>query len=143
MRHSEPITPDKETLERVRKRFDRDHESVRASTEARSSDRLESLIKIFAKRKADEMEDISEVLGELEKAINRELEESNKLVQQELSLWADNERQQLRRDLDALRARLARIPGERVLEHESIERRYADPIHRTFPVAVTFILPTA
>lgn len=143
MRHSEPITPDKETLERVRKRFDRDHESVRASTEARSSDRLESLIKIFAKRKADEMEDISEVLGELEKAINRELEESNKLVQQELSLWADNERQQLRRDLDALRARLARIPGERVLEHESIERRYADPIHRTFPVAVTFILPSA
>jgi hypothetical protein len=48
---------------------------------------------------------------------------------------------QLRRDVDSLRARLARIPEEREQEVASIERGYSDLAHRTFPVAVTFILP--
>jgi superfamily II DNA or RNA helicase len=141
MRHSEPETPDEKTLEMVRQRFDRNHESVLATAETRSSDRLESLEKIFAKRKADELKDISEVLGELEKAITRELEESTKLLQQELPIWPEDQRQQRHRDWDALKARLARIPSERISEAEAISLRYADPVHRTFPVAVTFILP--
>ena len=37
--------------------------------------------------------------------------------------------------------RSARIPEEREQEVASIERGYSDLAHRTFPVAVTFILP--
>jgi hypothetical protein len=48
---------------------------------------------------------------------------------------------QLRRDVDALRARRDRIPEEREKEIGAIESRYSDLAHRTFPVAVTFILP--
>ena len=42
---------------------------------------------------------------------------------------------------DALRARRDRIPEEREKEIAAIESRYSDLSHRTFPVAVTFILP--
>ncbi len=55
----------------------------------------------------------------------------------------ENERMQLRRDVDALRARRDRIPEEREKEIGAIESRYSDLEHRTFPVAVTFILPPA
>jgi hypothetical protein len=48
---------------------------------------------------------------------------------------------QLRRDVDALRARRDRIPEECEKEIGAIEGRYSDISHRTFPVAVTFILP--
>ena len=47
----------------------------------------------------------------------------------------------MRRDHDALRARLARIPEEREHEITAINHRYADYAARTFPVAVIFLVP--
>ena len=141
MRDSEPMVPDQETLEMIRGRFDKVHSSILASSDARSADRLEFLTKTFEKRKQGEVDDITTVLDELETAITKELEESKKVVQQELGLWPENERMQLKRDVDALNARLARIPEERLNESTVIELRYADLASRTFPVAVTFILP--
>ncbi len=52
-----------------------------------------------------------------------------------------DQREQLRRDVEALRTRLERIPEEREKELASIRRRYADPGARTFPVAVEFLVP--
>jgi len=143
MRDSEPMVPDQESLEMIRGRFDKVHSSILASSDARSADRLEFLTKTFEKRKQGEIADITTVLDELETAITKELEESKKVVQQELGLWPENERMQLKRDVDALNARLERIPEERLNESTVIELRYADLASRTFPVAVTFILPAS
>ena len=80
------------------------------------------------------------MLQELEKTLRHELEPA-KIKQLELSLGLENERLQLRRDVAALQARLDRIPQERIEEISALERRYSGLAHRTFPVAVTFILP--
>jgi hypothetical protein len=53
------------------------------------------------------------------------------------------EREQFRRDVDALRRRLDDIPAEIEREQQAIRRRYADPVPRLFPAAVTFLLPPA
>jgi len=79
------------------------------------------------------------VLDELEKAIQSELKKEQQPEQ--LSLFTEDERTQLRRDIAALEARLARIPDERRMETQAIESRYAKLDDRTFPVAVIFVVP--
>jgi superfamily II DNA or RNA helicase len=124
----------------LRSHFDRSQEEVRAATEARSRERLKILENTLDRRKQSDIADITGLLDELAKSIQHELEDS-KATQLELTLWPENERQQLRRDVAALQARLARIPEERTQEIAAIERRYSGFAHRTFPVAVTFIVP--
>jgi hypothetical protein len=51
------------------------------------------------------------------------------------------EQEQLRRNRDSLTQRIAAIPGEIEREEEAIRRRYSDPNERTFPVALTFLVP--
>ena len=93
------------------------------------------------RRKLGDISDTAGLLDELTRALKLEIEASSRMVQTELGFWPENERMQLRRDVDALRARLDRIPEEREKEIAAIERRYSDLSHRTFPVAVTFVLP--
>jgi SNF2 family DNA or RNA helicase len=138
---SPPLKPDNATLAMLRERFDRAQKAVRVTTEARSDDRLKFLRNTLERRKLGDIADIAGLLNELDRALRTEIEASSKVVQQELGFWPENERMQLRRDVDALRARLARIPDEREQEIEAIEHRYSNLAHRTFPVAVTFILP--
>jgi superfamily II DNA or RNA helicase len=113
-------------------------DSILAAIEGRSKDRLKFLENSLARRKQADIDDITTVLTDLEQAITHEIEDS-KAVQ--LELWAPDERQQLRRDLDALHARLKRIPEERDHEVTAIAQRYADYEERTFPVAVIFVIP--
>jgi hypothetical protein len=47
----------------------------------------------------------------------------------------------VKKDVQALEARLARIPEERDKEKSAIEKHYANPVDRTFPVAVVFLVP--
>jgi hypothetical protein len=138
---STPLKPDAATLATLRERFDHAQSSIRASADARSEDRLKFLRNTLDRRKLGDIADIAGLLDELTKAITREIEASSRMVQTELGFWPENERMQLRRDVDALRARLARIPDEREKEIKAIEDRYSDIAHRTFPVAVTFVLP--
>ena len=140
-RGSTPLKPDTVTLAMLRERFEQSQKSIRASADARSDDRLKFLRNTLERRKLEDIADIAGLLDELTKAITREIEASSLMVQTELGFWPENERMQLRRDVDALRARLARIPDEREKEIAAIENRYSDLAHRTFPVAVTFILP--
>ena len=58
-----------------------------------------------------------------------------------MALFTPDERTQVRRDFDALKARLERIPQEKQQEIEAIEHRYAGYVARTFPVAVIFLVP--
>ena len=79
------------------------------------------------------------MLDELEKAIQSELKKGGQPEQ--LMLFTEDERTQMRRDIATLEARLARIPDERQMEMRTIEARYAKLDDRTFPVAVIFIVP--
>jgi septal ring factor EnvC (AmiA/AmiB activator) len=104
---------------------------------------LRDLENTLQNRKEKEIKDINTVLDELTKSIHVELEKENE-KQIELDLrGTEDERTQIRRDFDALRARLARIPGEREQEIKTIEHRYADYVARTFPVAVIFLVPNS
>jgi asparagine synthetase A len=57
--------------------------------------------------------------------------------QLQLDLGLDNSD----RSMEALRRRVDQIPNEIRAEHEQIDRRFAGPTPRLFPVAVTFLVP--
>ena len=56
-------------------------------------------------------------------------------------IFSDLEKEELKRDLSALRARLEQIPDEREKEVASIEKHYSDAKALTFPIAVVFLVP--
>ena len=124
------------TLARV---FAAHEDTILRTVEARSSERLRNLQNTLQTRKRQEIENITAVLDELTRAIEEELITGSKPEQ--LELFTDAERTQLRRDVEALEARLARLPEERDREVETIENRYRDFVARTFPVAVVFVVP--
>jgi len=124
----------------MKDRFQRHEDSIRGAVEARSRDRLKYLQNTLTRRKESEVGDLMTVLDDLEKSIRKELEDSGPQYVQ-LTLWPVEERNQLKRDMESLKARLARIPGERESEAVAIEGRYANPMARTFPVAVVFLVP--
>ena len=106
--------------------------------EARMKDRLESMQKLLEERKQKEINDTRAILNELKNMIERELDEPQ---YQQLELWNSSERDQYNRNVQALRLRLKQIPEELEKEIESVNKRYADPQPRLFPVAVTFLVP--
>ncbi len=136
---STPITAASSLFDALRVRFDRQQEAILKAVDARSKERLRYLTNTLQTRKQQEVGDIGTVLDELEKAIQSELKKGEQPEQ--LSLFTEDERTQLRRDVAALEARLARIPDERQIETQAIEARYAKLDDRTFPVAVIFVVP--
>lgn len=136
---SKPITVAPSLFDALRVRFDRLQEAILKSVDARSKERLRYLTNTLQARKQREIDDIGMVLNELEKAIQSELKKGEQPEQ--FSLFTEDERTQLRRDIAALEARLARIPDEREMETHAIEARYVKLDDRTFPVAVIFVVP--
>lgn len=139
METSVPVEPDTATFDELRRCFERDKDALLAAIETRSRERLKFLESTLERRMQNEVADITTILSELEKNLRHEVDETKAL---QLELWPADERQQLRRNVDAVQARLARLPDERDKEIEAIKARYCDCAHRTFPVSVTFILPT-
>lgn len=135
-----PVEPRTSLFDVLKSRFGRHEAQILAAVEARSRDRLRVLENTLRIRKESEVEDLNAVLSELDASIRKELEDQGP---RQMDLWPEEQRSQLRRDLDALRARLARIPEEREKETASIESRYASPVDRTFPVAVVFLVPAS
>ena len=132
-------TPSNEVFENLSSQFAKVEDSIVATVESRSRERLKYLQNTIERRRQGDIKNISTILEELEAAIKKELNDS-KAIQMEL--WPINEKTQLNRDLDALRLRMERIPEEKVMEISSIEHRYSGLAYRTFPVATIFILPT-
>jgi hypothetical protein len=122
-------------------RFEKQENSIRATMDARSKDRLRFLENTLGRRKDGEIADLTNALDELEKTIRNELKDDALPQQMFLPGFEPEERNQMRKDIEALRMRLARIPEERELEKAAIEKRYAGLTDRTFPVAVVFIVP--
>ncbi|MEQ9566506.1 MAG: helicase, partial [Pseudomonadales bacterium] len=136
---AQPAVASNSLCDALKLRFDRNLDSVQKTIDARSKERLKDLESKLQRRKDTEIKDISTVLDELEASIERELKNAENPEQ--LTLFTEDERTQVRRDLDALKARLARIPEEREQEVQAIEHRYGDYVARTFPVAVVFLVP--
>jgi superfamily II DNA or RNA helicase len=136
---AQPITSNDSLFDALRVRFDRAQTSILQSIDARSKDRLKFLENTLQARKRQEIDDIGVVLDELQKAIHSELKKDQEPEQ--MLLFTEDERTQLKRDSAALEARLARIPTERVEEMQAIETRYANLIDHTFPVAVVLLVP--
>ena len=91
------------------------------------------------KRRDDEAEQITKILSDLQSSIRKQLADAD--LPEQLDLFSGDERRQYDRDLDALRRRLDSIPAEIDAEREHLRTRYATRDVRTFPVAVTFIVP--
>ena len=135
---SKPVEPKVGIFESLADRFHRHEDQIRSAVEARSRDRLKFLENTLQQRRDSEVADVTGILEELERAIHKVLEEPEP---SQMEFWPEDQRNQLRRDISALRARLARIPEERERERTVIENRYAGLVDRTFPVAVIFLLP--
>jgi hypothetical protein len=88
-----------------------------------------------------EIADVRTVLDELEASISKELKSDRQGGQLYLPGFSPEEMAQVKKDVYALEARLARIPEEREKEKTAIEKHYANPVDRTFPVAVVFLVP--
>ena len=118
-------------------------EQVQASIEARVKDRLQYLSNTLDRRRDKEIEDMTKILTELQTTIQSQLEDPQQmaLFQAAEDSWTAKEQEQLRRNLDSLAQRIAAIPTEIERETELIRRRYSDPTERTFPVALTFLVP--
>ena len=112
------------------------------AVEARGRERADSLQRVLADRAASDVDAIAAVLTDLRATIQAQLDELE--GEQQLTLGFDlDEREQFHRDVEALRRRLDDIPDEITREQEAIGRRYANPVPRLFPAAVTFLLPPA
>ena len=112
--------------------------SLAAALEARAKDRMEGVLKLLTERAGFEANGMESILNELAGSIRRELDEPEVL---QLALFTSEEREQLNRNLDALRRRLAAIPDEIVQEKEVIRQRFSNPQSRLFPVAAMFLIP--
>jgi superfamily II DNA or RNA helicase len=109
-----------------------------SSLQARMEDRVDGMQKLLRDRENKEVADITAILNELARTIQAELKDPE---YRQLELWSDSEREQLRRNEQALRLRLDQIPVELEQEIVALRKRYADPVPRLFPVAVTFLIP--
>ena len=114
-------------------------DSLVQALEARKADRMQYLLSTLERRRDKDIEDITRILEELKTSVEAEL--AGELEPEQLQIWADIEREQFRRNLNSLRARVTAIPEEIERETEVIRRRYANPDARLFPVALTFLVP--
>ena len=135
---SEPILPRESMLDDLREVWPRVEAPLMQSVEARANDRMQFLTNTLDRRRDEEIGEIRAVLTDLEAAIKAELQAPPRL---QLTLWEDEEREQLGRNKHALELRVDSIPGEIEKESESIRSRYSNRVVRTFPVAVTFVVP--
>jgi SNF2 family DNA or RNA helicase len=108
------------------------------SLEARQKDRMDGVQKLLTERADFESANIESILSELAASIKAELNEPDVY---QLELFSSEEKEQLNRNMDALRRRLAAIPDEIIQEKTIIHNRFANPQFRMFPVAVEFIIP--
>jgi hypothetical protein len=112
--------------------------SLQGALEARAQERTAALQRQLAERRDKEITDITAILHELRRTIDAELDEPE-IIQ--LELFSTAEREQYHRNQAALAARLGQIPAELAQETAAIQRRFAAPQPRLFPVAVTFVVP--
>lgn len=125
-------------------RYEKYQDNIFNSVDARAKERVESLHKAIHDRKEKEIKDIHAILDDLENRLRAELqEETTKGPQLFLPGFSPQELDQYKKDKEAVKARLARIPEEREKEIQNIERHFSSPSPRVFPIAVSFMIPAS
>ena len=119
-----PFKADENLFARLSENFAKNEVSIQRALEARSADRLRNLQNTLENQKQQEIKNIVSVLDELSRTIENEIRKEHEPEQ--LALFTEDERTQVRRDTEALKARLARIPEEEEQEIQAIEHRYRD-----------------
>ncbi|HVT15233.1 MAG TPA: DISARM system SNF2-like helicase DrmD [Thermoanaerobaculia bacterium] len=114
--------------------------ALAGALEARMRDRTNGLERLLAERRDKEVSDIRKILEELRRLIAEKLDDPG-LEQMTFEGWETPEREQLERNLDALRVRLREIPTEIDRETAAAAARFSNLQPRLFPVAVTFVVP--
>lgn len=130
--------PSPEMKERLMGMYEKIMPQLLQSLEARRTDRMDGVQKLLDEREEMESRNMEAILNELTRSIKNELDEPDIY---QLELFTTDEKEQLNRNVDALRRRLQEIPNEIKAEQEQIRKRFADPQPRMFPVAVTFLVP--
>ncbi|WP_406469348.1 DISARM system SNF2-like helicase DrmD [Streptomyces hirsutus] len=115
-------------------------ERLRGALKTQANRRFRSLETLLAKRCEEEVEGMRAVLEDLRQSIRDRLDEKEYWAQDSL-FKIDDERDQLHADREALQERWKRLPEVIETETAALRRRWADPSHRWFPVAVTFLVP--
>ena len=118
--------------------WSRHSDQLLTALEARMTERTKNLEKFLEERAQREVDKLTAVLSELERAIRERLAEK---PPPQLTLWPAEERDQWGRDENALRHRLEEIPGELERESEHLRSRFRNPSPRLFPVAITYLIP--
>jgi hypothetical protein len=99
------------------------------------------LEKQLINRQEQEINDIQLILQELQRSIEKELQDTSRPQQLEIFKWANEEREQFERNRKALEFRLEQIPQEIERETEIIRQRFANPTPRLFPLAIAYLVP--
>ena len=134
MEHAKSVAPPSPMTERLRSLWPTLSKPLAEALQARTKDRTENLDKMLLDLATREKKSISEILNELKVTLEADLITPDQL---QLDLGLDNSD----RSMEALRRRVDQIPNEIRAEHEQIDRRFAGPTPRLFPVAVTFLVP--
>ena len=137
---SKPAAISQQTKDALKTRFTNQASAIYQTVEARSKERLSNLENTLERIKAKEISDITSVLDELNDSIKIELAKEG-VIHEQFSLFGDDERTQVTKDKVAIEMRQKRIETDKKAETEAIEKRYANYIDRTFPVAVIFLVP--
>jgi SNF2 family DNA or RNA helicase len=117
------------------------HHALMNTLDARKVERTKNLEKHLEDLAEKEVNKLTTVMTELQRAIQAELERKDG-PQLLLDLGGDEPgKQQRERDLAALRRRFKEIPEEILRESDHIRSRFANPTARLFPVAVTWLIP--
>lgn len=117
------------------------HDALMNALDARKVERTKNLEKHLEDLAEKEVNKLTTVMTELQRAIQAELERKDG-PQLLLDLGGDEPgKQQRERDLAALRRRFKEIPEEILRESDHIRSRFASPTARLFPVAVTWLIP--
>lgn len=140
LQSSSPVLPNEGILDELKTIWPQIESGLVSALDARRDDRIQYLLNTLARREEKDVQDMTGILEELRRSIEVELDQP---PVEQLALWTSEEKEQLRRNMDSLKARAAAIPEEIEREEVAIRRRYAKPDARLFPVAVTFLVPRA
>lgn len=113
-------------------------EPLWASIRAREKERMSILRNTLDRRCGQDIKDIEKILRDLLSSIEEELGRPDP---DQLAFWPTEEQEQLRKNKSSLQDRIAMIPKEIEKESKALRERYAEPVARSFPVAITFLVP--
>lgn len=119
-------------------------EVLEAALQSRGDERAKSLERQLADRADSEARALRETLTDLARSIREELGRVEYGDAEQLRLFespTEAERRQLRRDIDALSARLDELPAEMERDEARLRARFSNPRSLVFPAAVEVLVP--